>query len=576
MFTNFLFKILNKKFINTFFLIFFSISSIILFFLKIFNQNMNIIINYKNNFNFEEEFQFFDLFLPEIFCFFWLLTLIFFSSIYSKFFYKTHSYNLKDLIKNLFRLILSILITMSFMYLRSYYFTETSFLPSLLSQTWTNSLHLNLIGIKIFICFLSGCLINFSLEIRLKTPNNNHMFKTKTKYSTGLFEYPIFFLFSCLMCNILLSANHLILVFLSIVGLSLCLYALIAFDKNSYSVEAAAKYFSIGSVASGLMLFGIFSFYYTSQTLFINELSLIWNISDFQNNLININFFFFAGLTSFIFGFFFKLSVFPCHMWAPDVYDGTSLLVTAFLLTVVKTAIFFYLIFFLVKVLKCFYFIWSPLFVLSGFISIIIGTFGALYQNKLKRFLAFTSMSQLGLSLISLGLFFDNNFLAISFSILNFIIYIFTSLVFFIILFSGLNNKNNALNKFESTKFSLSELTEFNTYFSFLLTLNTLSMAGIPPLLGFFPKYLILSLFSGYSPIFVLLLLLLHLVNTFNYLRLIQIFWFKKLIYFSYFNLDFLTEKYENKFLTLDFLSWLNLILILKLDFLVKLFSKFI
>lgn len=296
MFTNFLFKILNKKFINTFFLIFFSISSIILFFLKIFNQNMNIIINYKNNFNFEEEFQFFDLFLPEIFCFFWLLTLIFFSSIYSKFFYKTHSYNLKDLIKNLFRLILSILISMSFMYIRSYYFTETSFLPSLLSQTWTNSLHLNLIGIKIFICFLSGCLINFSLEIRLKTPNNNHMFKTKTKYSTGLFEYPIFFLFSCLMCNILLSANHLILVFLSIVGLSLCLYALIAFDKNSYSVEAAAKYFSIGSVASGLMLFGIFSFYYTSQTLFINELSLIWNISDFQNNLININFFFFCRI----------------------------------------------------------------------------------------------------------------------------------------------------------------------------------------------------------------------------------------------------------------------------------------
>jgi NADH-quinone oxidoreductase subunit N len=77
------------------------------------------------------------------------------------------------------------------------------------------------------------------------------------------------------MCNILLSANHLILVFLSVVGLSLCLYALIAFDKNSYSVEAAAKYFAIGAVASGLMLFGIFSFYYTSQSLLVTELNLI-------------------------------------------------------------------------------------------------------------------------------------------------------------------------------------------------------------------------------------------------------------------------------------------------------------
>ncbi len=133
-------------------------------------------------------------------------------------------------------------------------------------------------------------------------------------------------------------------------------------------------------------------------------------------------------------------------------------------------------------------------------------------------------MCQLGLSLISLGLFFDNNFLAVSFSILNFIVYIFTSLLFFIILFTALNDKNKSINDLKNTKFSLSELSQFNMYFSFLLTLNVLSMAGIPPLLGFFPKYLILSSFLAYSPILVLILLILHLINTFNYLRLIQIF----------------------------------------------------
>jgi NADH:ubiquinone oxidoreductase subunit 2 (subunit N) len=133
-------------------------------------------------------------------------------------------------------------------------------------------------------------------------------------------------------------------------------------------------------------------------------------------------------------------------------------------------------------------------------------------------------MSQLGLSLIALGLFFDNNLLAVSFAILNFIVYIFTSLIFFIILFLNLNTKTSTINKFENTKFSLAELSHFNTYFSFLLTLNVLSMAGIPPLFGFFPKYLILSLFSTYSPLFVFCFLILHLINTFNYLRLIQIF----------------------------------------------------
>lgn len=516
--------------------------------------------------------EFFDLFTAEIFCFSWILVLIFLSSLYSKLFYQTYSYNLQELVKNLFRIILGILLVMSFMYFRSHCINLINSNSTLNTSIWINFLHLNLIQIKIFVCFLASLLIKFCIEDIWANNSQNQFLKVETKYSTGLFEYPLFFLFSFLMCNILLSANHLILVFLSIVGLSLCLYALIAFDKNSYSVEAAAKYFSIGAVASGLMLFGIFSFYYTSQTLFINELNLIWNTVDSSNtNLVNINYFFFAGISSFLFGFFFKLAVFPCHMWSPDVYDGTSLLVTALLITVVKTAIFFYLIFFLIKVLKSFYFIWSPIFIISGFCSIVIGTFGALYQNKLKRFLAFTSMTQLGLSLVALGLFFDNNFLAISLSILNFIIYIFTSLVFFIILFSALNDKNKSINALENTKFPLAELSQFNTYFSFLLTLNTLSMAGIPPLFGFFPKYLLLSFFAGYSPILVLTLLILHLVNTFNYLRLIQILWFKKLFYFTYFNLSFLTEK-SNQFYLLDVLTWINILLILKLDFLIEVF----
>lgn len=336
MFFNFIFKIINENFINAFLKLFILIQFILIFFSQFkFIQIFSLLPDI------EIKIEFFDLFTAEIFCFFWILILIFLSSLYSKFFYQTYSYNLQELVKNLFRIILGVLIIMNFMYFRSYYLNLSIWNINSNTSIWINFLHSDLLQIKIFICFLAIFLIKFCIDDVKINNFSNQFSKMQTKYSNGLFEYPLFFLFSFLMCNILLSANHLILVFLSIVGLSLCLYALIAFDKNSYSVEAAAKYFSIGAVASGLMLFGIFSFYYTSQTLFINELSLIWNTANFNENLISINYFFFAGLSSFLFGFFFKLALFPCHMWSPDVYDGTSLLVTALLMTIVKTAIFF-------------------------------------------------------------------------------------------------------------------------------------------------------------------------------------------------------------------------------------------
>lgn len=434
------------------------------------------------------------------------------------------------------------------------------------SSNLSNFLHLKFYWIKTFICILAVFLLDsYSKTIILKKKNFLLL-----KYTTVLFEYPIFFLLSVFMCNMLLSATHLILVFLIMIGLSLSLYALIAFDKNVYTIEAATKYFTAGALSSGLLLFGFFSFYYSSQTLFINSLDLFSNLREE-----NINYFNFLGLISFFLGIFFKLSIFPCHLWAPDVYDGSSFIVTGFLMTIVKIAIFFFLIYFLLTALKPLYFIWSPVFIFSGFISVITGTFGALYQNRLKRFLAFTSMSQLGLSLMTLGLFFENTILSVLFSVFNFLIYILTSLTFFLILFRGLTLNKKPLNNFENIQFSINELGQFNSHFSFLLTLNILSMAGIPPLLGFFSKYLILSLFCVYSPLLVLLLLLLHIVNTFNYLRLVQIIWFKKVIYFFYFNLIFFVEDYKEEYSYLDCLTLLNIFLVFKLELLIENLSYF-
>ena len=155
-------------------------------------------------------------------------------------------------------------------------------------------------------------------------------------------------------------------------------------------------------------------------------------------------------------------------------------------------------------------------------------------------------MGQIGLSLISFGLFFTTSVFSLSFAILNFIIYIFTTFVFFCIFFTGLHLLNKPINSLNNTRFAINELSDFHLNIAFLLTINILSMAGIPPLIGFLTKFLILNLVFSFSPILLIILLLFHLVNTFNYLRLVQLIWFKKVIKFSIFNLTFSYLKSKN------------------------------
>ena len=503
----------------------------------------------------------------EVFMFLWLLILLLFSSVYYKVYSNTHSFSAQEFVENLFRLVISIIfITIIFLIISITFKKPYDFFFTV--EFWELFLQSDLEKVKLFINLLSAILLFFFTE---KSNLNSNWKKNPLFYSASLFEYPLFYLFSVFLCDVLLSSNHLFLTFLSIVGLSLCLYSLIAFDKNIYSIEAAAKYFSIGALASGLMLFGIFSFYQTSQTLFLTDLNIVF--LSFENSLsLNIlDYNLYLGLISFLFGFLFKLSAFPCHMWAPDVYDGSSMLITSFLMTVIKTAIFFYLIFFLLKALFFFKFIWGPFLILSGIGSIFVGTFGAFYQNRLKRFFAFTSMGQIGLSLISFGLFFTTSVFSLSFAILNFIIYIFTTFVFFCIFFTGLHLLNKPINSLNNTRFAINELSDFHLNIAFLLTINILSMAGIPPLIGFLTKFLILNLVFSFSPILLIILLLFHLVNTFNYLRLVQLIWFKKVIKFSIFNLTFSYLKSKN-LVILDIFSWINLILILKIDLLINYF----
>ena len=569
--------------------------------LKFFNEELTFNFTNLNFYIYDLVFPFFEnnnlqkitlseFILPELFISIYLLGLILFNSFYVKFFGDIHNFNSQIFVLNIFRIIISVLFISSLFYLeiihKYNFFFENSevFYWIFLNKYkniffWLNFIQFDLIKIKFFILISSTCLLFFNINENFISQIN---FFKPTKYTTGLFEYPILILFFILLSNILLTSNHLMLVYLSIVGLSLCLYALIAFDKNIFAVEAAAKYFSIGALASGLMLFGIYSFYHKSQSLFLTEINIANNyiLNETTNSLITLDHSTYLGILTFLFGFFFKLSAFPCHIWAPDVYDGSSLLITAFLMTITKSVIFFYLIYFLVKILGTYNYIWSQILFFSGLGSIIVGTFGAFYQNRLKRFLAFTSMSQIGLSLISLSCINLNPFLSIAFSIFNFILYIFTTLIFFIIIFFSLYEKNISLNENWIISFSIENLKEYNSYLTYLLTILILSMSGIPPLTGFFTKYLIFSLLFNKFPIIIFLLLLLHLVNTYNYLRLIQIMWFSKQLNFTkYYNLKlplFLLKENTNWNNFLSFSVLFILFILTKLDLCIFFFFNFI
>ncbi len=263
-------------------------------------------------------------------------------------------------------------------------------------------------------------------------------------------------------------------------GISLISYVLIVLSNVNYNaVISSLKYFCVGSIASGCLLFGIVLLYILFGS--VNFLSIFWKIFFLSTT----NFFSFTLYFSVLlicFGFIVKLGAFPGHFWVADVYNGCSASLLFFFLLVVKLVlviVFARILFFLFFNL---FFIWYFLLLFSGFGSIIFGALGALAQKKLKRFLAFTSVNQIGYVLLgfSAGTF---NALYISFIYLFF--YIVAMLIFFFIY----------LNTFLSSGRRLVSLFDFNGlnnssfFFAVVLTISLLSMAGIPPLAGFISKF---------------------------------------------------------------------------------------
>lgn len=341
--------------------------------------------------------------------------------------------------------------------------------------------------------------------------------------SLNTFEYIILVLLSTISMLFLVSSADFISMYLAIELQSLCFYVLAASKRNSeFSTEAGLKYFLLGAFSSGLLLFGCSMIYgFTGITnfselgkIFTCGISTTYSVRGCE-----------LGMIFLLVGFLFKLTVVPFHLWAPDVYEGAPTSVTAFFAITPKTA---FLAIFLRIFLESFFdfmFPWQKILILCSLASMIVGSFGALAQGKIKRLLAFSSIGHIGYLLIG---FCCGTIQGIQAMLFYLIIYIIMNLALFSILLSPVRREyGNFVHRIKYiTDFTM--LSRTNPLLAATITIIMFSIAGIPPLAGFYSKaFLFGAAISSTQYLVALIGVLTSVLSCFYYIRLIKIMYFE-------------------------------------------------
>ena len=324
----------------------------------------------------------------------------------------------------------------------------------------------------------------------------------------------------------LISSNDFLTFYLALELQGLSLYLLAALNKKSAkSSEAGMKYFILGSVASGILLFGISIIYGFSGTTNFGALAELYAAG--QTNVpMGVMFGFILVLVA----MFFKISAAPFHMWGPDVYEGSPTIVTTFFATVAKFAATLVLVRILFTVTLSWVGI-NKILIFVALASILVGSFGAIWQKNLKRLLAYSSIGHIGFGTLGLAAF---NRDAISSCIFYMVIYAVLSLGtfgFLNLIRSSDSKKAGQEDDAENEKIfeisSLSGLSKTHPIMSFCLAVLMFSTAGIPPFAGFFSKfYVIMAALRGGFMIAATIAILLSVVSAYYYLRIVKVMYF--------------------------------------------------
>lgn len=345
--------------------------------------------------------------------------------------------------------------------------------------------------------------------------------------SINAFESVLLIIFATVSMLFLVSSADFISMYLAIELQSLCFYVLAALKRNSeFSTEAGLKYFLLGAFSSGLLLFGCSLIYgFTGVTNFA-ELSKIFT-GGTQEILLSTSSLPACelGMVFLLVGFLFKIAAAPFHMWSPDVYEGAPTSITAFFMITPKAAL---LAVFLRIFLESFYDFFSPwqkILIVSSIISLIIGSLAALSQTKIKRLLAFSSIGHVGYLLAG---FACGTVEGIQALLIYLVVYIVMNINMFAFLLCSVRRDTSYSIPRIKYITDLTYLAKTNPILALTFTITMFSMAGIPPLAGFYSKaYLFFATMSSGLYVLAIIGVLTSVLSCFYYIRLVKIMYFE-------------------------------------------------
>jgi len=360
------------------------------------------------------------------------------------------------------------------------------------------------------------------------------MFQNFKSQKINFLEYFILYLLVIFGLFLLINCYDLISAYLILELQALCFYILASFNRSSsFSIESGLKYFIIGSFISGFFLFGCLLVYAVLGTTNFQKILLLLLIP-FNENLNVFNLVLLVGVIIITSTLLFKVAVFPFHFWAADVYEGAPLISTIIFTVLTKLSLFTLFIRWLSVVLPNFIEL-SFFLILSGIGSIFVGAYMAIDQKRFKRFIIYSSISQMGFVITVLSVYTLNAYTSVYFYL---IVYLFSILVLWsclTIIYSFNFTKNKFFSSFLDRPVFLTDLNclfRSNYFWSILILIIFFSFAGIPPFSGFLAKiFIILSLIDEKIYFVSFLLVLLSVLSSFYYMRIVKIIFFEKQVF---------------------------------------------